>query len=127
MNNAASLVGRIGLALIFVLSGWGKLMNPAATAGYMEAMHVPTLLLWPTIALELLGGIALIVGFQTRAVAWLLAIFSVLAAVLFHANLADQGQQINFLKNLAMAGGFLVLATAPISAWSLDARRASAK
>ena len=75
MNQYLNLVGRVLLALIFVLSGVGKLSNPSGTMHYMEAMGVPTLLLWPTIALEVLGGIAIIVGYQTRLVALALAAF----------------------------------------------------
>ncbi|MFT4171723.1 MAG: DoxX family protein [Rhodocyclaceae bacterium] len=119
-----SLLGRIGLALIFIVSGWGKLMHPEGAAGYMQAMNVPTLLLWPTIALELLGGIALVIGVQTRILGWLFALFCVLSAVLFHANFGDQGQQVNFMKNIAMAGGFLILAANGAGALSWDARRA---
>jgi putative oxidoreductase len=126
-QSVVSLIGRIGLALIFIVSGWGKLMNPEGAAGYMQAVNVPTLLLWPTIALEFLGGIALVVGFQTRILAWLFVLFCVLSAVLFHANFADQGQQVNFMKNIAMAGGFLMLAAHGAGSLSWDARRASRK
>ena len=123
MTQYAHLVGRILLALIFVLSGFGKLSDPAGTAGYMAAMGVPTLLLWPTIALELLGGIAIIIGFQTRWVAIALAGFSVISAVIFHSNFADQMQMINFLKNLGLAGGFLLLASTGATALSIDSRK----
>lgn len=124
MNAYTHLAGRILLALIFVISGFGKLMNPAGTAGYMAAMGVPTLLLWPTIALELVGGLAIVVGFQTRLVAAALAFFSVVSAVIFHSNFADQMQMIMFLKNLAMAGGFLLLVSSGSTALSVDTRKA---
>ncbi len=120
MTGIIQLVGRIMLALIFILAGVGKIMDPAGTAGYMQAMNVPTALLWPTIALEVLGGIAIAIGFKTRYAAFALAGFSVLAAVLFHANFADQMQMILFLKNIAMAGGLLLLATSARTAFSID-------
>jgi putative oxidoreductase len=81
---------------------------------------VPTILLWPTIALELLGGIAIVVGFQTRPVAYLLAAFCIVAALIFHRNFADQMQMIMFLKDLAIAGGFLLLASSGATGFSLD-------
>jgi putative oxidoreductase len=123
MNQFLNLAGRILLALIFVLSGLGKLSNPSGTMHYMEAVGLPGLLLWPTIALELLGGIAIIVGYQTRVVAFALAGFCIVSGLLFHRNFGDQMQMIMFLKNLAMAGGFLLLASTGATAYALDARR----
>jgi putative oxidoreductase len=123
MNQSLQLVGRVLLALIFVLSGVGKLSNPSGTMHYMEAVGVPGLLLWPTIALELLGGLAIIVGFQTRLVAFALAAFCVISALLFHHNFGDQIQMIMFLKNLAMAGGFLLLASGGAAPYSVDSAR----
>ncbi len=124
MERYSHLAGRILLALIFILSGFGKLTDPAGTAAYMKAMGAPTLLLWPTVALELLGGIPIVLGFQTRLVAVALAGFSIISALIFHSNFADQMQMINFLKNLAMAGGFLHLASTGATALSLDTRKA---
>lgn len=123
MTRYTHLAGRILIALIFVLSGFGKITNPAGTAAYMQAMGVPALLLWPTAALELLGGIAIIVGFQTRIVAAALAVFCVVSALIFHSNFADQMQMINFMKNLAMAGGFLFLVSNGATALSVDGRK----
>jgi putative oxidoreductase len=110
------------LALIFIIAGAGKIGDPAGTAGYMQSMGVPAILLWPTIALEVLGGIAIIVGFQTRLVAYLLAAFCIVAAAIFHSNFADQMQQIMFLKDIAIAGGFLLLASSGATAYSIDKR-----
>ncbi|MDO8960577.1 MAG: DoxX family protein [Methylophilus sp.] len=120
MNGILQLLGRIMLALIFVIAGVGKLTDPAGTAGYMQAMGVPTLLLWPTIALELLGGLAVAVGFKVRYAALALAGFSVLTAIIFHSNFAEQMQSILFLKNIAMAGGLLLLAVGGKTAYSVD-------
>ncbi len=103
------LISRILIGLIFVLAGAGKLADPAGTAGYISSVGLPGILVWPTIALELLGGLAIIVGYQTRIVSLALAAFCVVSAALFHNNFADQTQMIMFLKNLAMTGGFLQL------------------
>jgi len=121
-TNASLLGARILLALIFVLSGVSKLGSISGTMGYMEQMGVPGILLYPTIALEVLGGLAIIVGWQTRLVSLALAAFTILAAVLFHSNLGDQNQFINFMKNIAIAGGFLALFAAGPGAWALDSK-----
>ncbi len=122
-RNLADLGGRVALAAIFALAGFNKLGAYEGTAGYMEAMGVPGALLPAVIALEIAGAIALIVGFQTRLAALALAGFSVLSGLIFHFDLADQMQFILFFKNIAMAGGFLVLAANGAGAWSVDAYR----
>ena len=123
MTGIIQLLGRIMLALIFILAGLGKIQDPAGTAGYMQSAGVPGILLWPTIALEVLGGLALVLGYKTRYAAFTLAIFSVVAALMFHRNFADQMQMIMFLKNIAMAGGLLLLAVGGSTAFSMDNRR----
>ncbi|MEJ2530821.1 MAG: DoxX family protein [Halioglobus sp.] len=112
--------GRAMLALIFILSGYAKLGGYEGNLAYMASAGVPGFLLPPAIALELLGGVALVIGLQTRLVALLLAIFSVSSAILFHAELADQMQFIMFFKNIAMAGGLLLLTVHPLGQWTLD-------
>lgn len=109
ITRMADLPARAAMSAIFILSGIGKISALAATQGYMEAYGVPGLLLVPTIAFELGAGVALLVGIGTRYVAFLLAGFSLLAAVVFHRDFSDQIQQIMFLKNVAMAGGLLLL------------------
>jgi putative oxidoreductase len=123
MTGIIQLIGRVMMALIFILAGLGKIQDPAGTTGYMQSVGLPGILLWPTIALELLGGLALAVGFKTRYVAFALAIFSVVAAAVFHRNFADQMQMIMFLKNIAMAGGLLLLAVGSHTAFSIDNKR----
>jgi len=117
------LAGRVALAAIFLLAGLNKITAYAGTQGYMESVGVPGALLPAVIALELIGAALLIVGFQTRLAALALAGFSVVSALLFHFDLADQMQFILFFKNIAMAGGFLVLAANGAGALSIDARR----
>jgi len=123
MNNASLLLSRFGLSLIFILSGWSKISGYDGTQGYMEAMGVPGALLPLVIALELGGGLAILAGLFTRPLALALAAFSLVSAVIFHAQLGDQMQFINFFKNIAIAGGFLALAANGAGGWSLDALR----
>lgn len=120
MNKYSHLLGRIFLAVIFIMAAIGKIKDPAGTMAYMASVGLPGILLWPTIALELLGGISIVVGFQTRFAAVALAVFTVVAAVLFHNNMADQMQSIMFLKDIAIAGGFLLLASSGATAFSVD-------
>ena len=116
-------LGRLLLSLIFVVSGVGKIGAYAGTQAYMDSMGVPGVLLPLVIVLEVLGGLAIILGWQARVVAFLLAGFCLLSAVIFHGNIGDQGQQIQFLKNLGLAGGFLLIVAHGAGAWSLDNRR----
>ncbi|HSH73547.1 MAG TPA: DoxX family protein [Methylophilaceae bacterium] len=123
MNSFIHLAGRILLAIIFILAGIGKIKDPAGTIGYMQSVGLPGILLWPTIALEVLGGLAIVVGFQTRLVAFLLAGFTIVAAVMFHNNFGDQMQMIMFLKDLSIAGGLLLLVASGSTALSVDTKR----
>ena len=116
------LGGRVFMALIFVVAGYGKIGGYAGTQGYMEAMGVPGMLLPLVIALELGGGILILVGFQTRIVAFLLSGFCLVSAALFHGKFSDQMQSILFMKNVAMAGGFLFLVVHGAGAFSVDAK-----
>jgi putative oxidoreductase len=122
MTSIIQLLGRIMLALIFILAGISKIQDPASATGYMQSAGLPAALLWPTIALEVIGGICVAIGFQTRIAAFALAIFSIAAAVIFHRNFADQMQMIMFLKNIGLAGGLLLLATSERTGFSLDKR-----
>jgi putative oxidoreductase len=120
----AAPLGRFLLVLIFVMSGLQKITGYAGTQGYMEAMGVPGGLLPLVIAVEVIGGLAVLFGFWTRTAAFLLAGFSVLSGLLFHFDLADQMQTIMLLKNVAIAGGFLMLVAQGPGAYALDNRAA---
>jgi putative oxidoreductase len=120
MNNLAILAGRSGLALIFILSGFAKIGGYAATQGYMEAMGVPGALLPLVIALEVGGGLAVLAGLFTRTSALALSAFSLASGLLFHFDLGDANQFNNLFKNVAIAGGFLLLAAQGAGHYSLD-------
>ena len=125
-NPIFSLAGRAMIALIFVLSGLSKISAIEGTQGYMEAMGVPGILIYPVILFEVGAGLAIIVGFQTRVVALLLAGFTLITAFVFHNQLGDQMQFIMFMKNVAIAGGLLFLVRNGAGELSLDNRRSSA-
>ena len=123
LTAATRMTGRVLMSAIFVMAGISKLGSYAATQGYMESMGVPGILLPLVILLELGGGLSVLLGWQTRISAFLLAGFCIVSALIFHANFGDQMQSILFMKNLAMAGGFLFLVADGAGVWSLDARR----
>ena len=122
LNPYFGLAGRVLLAIMFVVAGYGKIGGYAGTQGYMESMGVPGMLLPLVIILELGGGLAIIAGWQTRIVAILLAGFTLLAAFTFHLDFADRMESIMFMKNLSVAGGFLLLAAYGPGALALDNR-----
>lgn len=105
----ATLIARLFLAALFLLAGLGKITGYEATQAYMESGGVPGILLPLVILLEVGGGLLLAIGYQARLVALLLAGFSVLAAILYHADFGNQIQMAMFLKNLAVAGGLLLI------------------
>ncbi|MFT6658160.1 DoxX family protein [Maritalea sp.] len=111
LKKAAPLIARVLLAILFIMSGIGKLTGAEAMAGYFGALGIPL----PGISVYLVGifelaaGLAIVVGYQTRNAALLLAAFSIASALLAHTNFADQTQMIMFLKNLGLAGGLLLL------------------
>lgn len=119
------LAGRILMAAIFVMSGIGKIANPAGTLGYINAMGLPfpELALAGAIGIEVVGGLLLIAGLYTRPVALALAAFSIVTGLVFHSAIADQNQMIHLMKNLAMAGGLLQIAAFGAGSLSFDARR----
>ena len=125
MEKISQFVARLFLAQMFLLSGIFKISGYAGTQGYMEAMGVPGMLLPLVIALEIGGGLAIIAGWQTRLVSIVLAAFTLAAAAIFHNNLADQTQMIMFMKNIAIAGGFILLAVHGVGGYSWDNRTRS--
>ena len=124
VKNVSELAGRTLLSVLFLLSGVGKIGAYAGTAAYMSSAGVPSVLLPVVIAAEILGAIAIILGWQTRVAALLLAGYSLLAALIFHNNFANQIEMIMFLKNVSIAGGLLLLAANGAGPLSLDRRLA---
>jgi putative oxidoreductase len=123
-EKTSELLGRILIASLFLIAGLGKIGEYAGTVGYMASKGVPGALLPLVIALELLGAIAIIAGYRTRLVAAILAGFSIVAGLLFHGG-PDRIQQILLLKNVAIAGAFLLLVARGAGEWSVDARSAA--
>lgn len=126
MINAPNLtapVGRTLLASVFLLSGITKIGAYEATQGYMDAMGVPGALLPAVIAFEILAPLAVIAGFYARTAAFLLAGFSILTALIFHFDFADQTQTVMFLKNVSIAGGLLLVTAAGPGALSVNTSR----
>ena len=122
LNAAALLLGRLLLASLFILEGWGKLRGYAGAVGYMEKFGVPGLLLPAVIAAEFVGGLCIALGWQARWAALALAGFSISAALLFHNNFGVRNELLHFEKDLAIAGGLLVLYAFGPGAWSLEHR-----
>ena len=123
-ENTATLLGRVAMSLLFIHGGWGKLLAPAATQAMLASHHLPMVKYgWMlAVVVELGGGLAILFGLFTRPVGLVLAIWCVATALIAHTNLADRNQEIHFLKNMAMMGGFLYVAAFGGGAWSLDAR-----
>lgn len=137
-NNVIILIARILLSFMFIFAGFGKVTDPAATAGMIAGAGLPasTALTYLAGLFELATGIAVLVGFQVRIVGWLLAVFCVFTGVIFHlptVNVPDfpaaangwiNGLNfVNFLKNITLAGAYIMLATNGAGVYSLDARR----
>jgi putative oxidoreductase len=123
LQEAAALAGRLLLSALFLHEAWSKLTGYDAALAYMQAFGVPGRLLPLAIAAELTCGLLILVGYQTRTAAIILAGFCMATAVLFHTRFADRNQLLHFEKDLAIAGGFLVLFARGAGAWALDAIR----
>lgn len=117
---AALLVGRLLLALIFIHEGYSIIGSYDGATAYMQKFGVPGILLPAVIALELGGGVLIAAGAMTRLVSMTFVIFCVLTAVVFHWQFGDRNQLLHFRKDLAIAGGFLVLAACGAGRWSID-------
>jgi putative oxidoreductase len=127
LMEAATFAGRLLLAAIFLHEAWSKLTGYPAALAYMQAFGVPGLLLPFAIAVELGCGVLILGGYHTRIAALLLAAFCLATAVLFHDRLGDRNQLLHFEKDIAIAGGLLVLFAHGAGAWALDALPAFAR
>ncbi len=120
INNASTLVGRALIAIVFIVAGYNKIGGYEGTQGYMESVGVPGSLLPAVIAVELLAGIAVLVGYQAKIAALLLGGFTFLSAVIFHSDFGQQMQMILFMKNLAISGAFLLLFVHGPGQWAIN-------
>ena len=120
LTGAADLLGRLLLAALFLSDGWTVVNNYGATADYLAQFGVPSLLLVPALILQVGGGLLVAVGWNTRLAALALSLFCISTALIFHNQFGDPNEEIQFWKDLAIAGGFLVLASRGAGAFSLD-------
>ena len=114
------LIGRVFISGIFLLSGFNKIRNYDGTIGWMESFSLPGFLLIPAIVLEIVAPILIIVGYQTKMAAAALSLFCIATAFIFHNDFSDQMQIIAFMKNIALAGGFLFLVANGAKGYCLD-------
>ena len=116
------LIGRIFISLIFLFAGIGKIFNYEGTISYMESFSVPSYLLIPAIVVEILFPLLIIVGYKTKFSAMILALFAISLAIIFHTDFSNQMQLMSFLKNFAIAGGFLIIFVRGAGKYSIDQR-----
>jgi len=120
MANIIDLFGRILISALFLISAYNKIFSIDGTMSWMEGFGIPGILLYPTIAIEIILPLFVIIGYKARISASLLAIFCIATAFLFHFDFVDQMQTIAFLKNLGLAGGFLFIVANGTRDWSVD-------
>jgi putative oxidoreductase len=120
MANIADLIGRILISALFLLNGIFKISNYDGTIGWMESFGMPGILVIPAIILEIAGPVLIIIGYKTKLAAGLLSLFCIATAFIFHNDFANQMQLTSFLKNIALAGGFLILFVNGAKGFSLD-------
>ena len=123
MVNFFDLLARIFISSIFLLSGYNKIFNYSGTVSWMEGFGIPGFLLAPTIVLEIILPILIIVGYKIRIAATLLALFCIATGVIFHLDFSDQMQTIQLLKNFGLAGGFLFIAINGPKEWAIEAKK----
>ena len=114
------IIGRIFLSTVFLIAGVNKIFNYEGTTTYMESFGVPDFLYIPAIILEILFPLLIIIGYQTKISALIMAIFSVSLAIIFHTDFSNQMQVMSFLKNFAIAGGFIIIFVNGPGRWSID-------
>ena len=120
MANILDLLGRIFISLLFLINGYFKISNYEGTLEWMEGYNIPGILLTPTIILELAAPILVIIGYKTKISAFLLTVFCITTAIIFHTDFSSQTQITSFLKNIALAGGFLFIVVNGAKKYSFD-------
>ena len=123
MTNLIDLIGRILISALFLISAYDKIFSIDGSMSWMEGFGIPGFLLYPAIALEIILPLFIIIGYQARIAAGLLALFCLSTAFIFHLNFADPMQKISFLKNIGLAGGFLFIVANGTKDWSVEKRK----
>ena len=123
MSNLTDFIGRLLISALFLLSAYNKIFSIDGTMSWMEGFGIPGFLLYPTIALEIILPLFIIIGYKARLSAGLLAIFCVVTAFIFHYDFVDQMQIISFFKNISLAGGFLFIVVNGTKEWSVEAKK----
>ena len=120
MGNVLDLLGRILISALFLINGVFKISNYDGSVDWMESFGVPGILIIPAIMLEIIGPIMIIVGYKAKIAAGFLSLFCILTAVIFHNDFSDQIQFTSFLKNIALAGGFIFIVVNGTKEFSID-------
>ncbi len=123
MANVLDLIGRILISALFLISAFNKIFNLDGSMSWMESFGIPGFLIFPAIVIEIILPVLVIVGYQARIAAGILAIFCLMTAFMFHFDFTDQTQFISFLKNIGLAGGFLFIVANGTKDWSVDRER----
>ena len=123
MANVLDLIGRIFISALFLISAYNKIFNLEGSMGWMESFGVPSFLIFPAIAIEIILPVLVIVGYRARLAAGILAIFCLMTAFLFHLDFSDQSQLVSFLKNIGLAGGFLFIVANGTKDFAVDRER----
>ena len=120
MANILDLIGRILISALFLISAFNKIFNLEGSMSWMEGFGIPGFLIFPAIAVEVILPVLVIVGYQARIAAGILAVFCLMTAFIFHFDFSNQSQLISFLKNIGLAGGFLFIVVNGTKDWAVD-------
>tara|TARA_B100001027_G_scaffold839_1_gene540 strand:- start:997 stop:1371 length:375 start_codon:yes stop_codon:yes gene_type:complete len=123
MSNLFDLIGRIFISLLFLINGYFKIQNYDGTLDWMESFGIPGIFLTPAIILEIAAPILIIIGYKTKFAAALLSLFCLTTALIFHTDFSNQMQITSFLKNIALAGGFLFIVVNGSKKFSFDKKK----
>ena len=123
MSNLIDFIGRLLISALFLLSAYNKIFSIDGTMSWMEGYNISGFLLYPAIVLEIILPLFIIIGYQAKLSASLLAIFCIATAFIFHYDFSDQTQIIAFLKNISLAGGFLFIVANGTRDWSVDRKK----
>ena len=120
MANILDLIGRVLISALFLISAFNKIFNLEGSMSWMEGFGIPGFLIFPAIAVEVILPVLVIVGYQARIAAGILAVFCLMTAFIFHFDFTNQSQLISFLKNIGLAGGFLFIVANGTKDWAVD-------